>query len=437
MSFRSAYPMALALLTSLAQAQDAEQVFTQALDYTVRVKAQIPTPFIEDEQGVFTGAGFIVSADRKWVLTNGHVVGHSPSTVRVAVYGGEYEEARKIYVDPYVDVAVLELSQELSSANEAMLACDEPVGTGHYVGAFGHPWGLDYTGTQGVISGRTPKFGGELLQTDAPINSGNSGGPLISLTRGDVVGISTASISQEDDQNTNFAVPIAHACRILELLLAEMDPSPPDLPVIFFDRGDPNKTLIVAETYLEPQLLDLRPGDEIVSVFGEKVTNEGQLIHQLRGRLDDARIKVQRSGAHVSLSGRLSPAPRVTERRGVLFSGILFAHSGMRDKSVLGLGHDIMVHSIEQGSEANGNGLYYYDYLQSVNGTRIQSLEHLYRTLAELSDGKTVQLDFIRAGTTEAEGQLFAQVRREIVVSPPEHFGAWPSNVLTNLREAQ
>ena len=94
---------------------------------------------------------------------------------------------------------------------DAELDCESEPGTGHPVGAFGHPWGLDYTGTRGIISGRTAKLGGEMLQTDAPINQGNSGGPLISLLNGKIVGINTAKVNKPRDEDSNLVVPIAQA----------------------------------------------------------------------------------------------------------------------------------------------------------------------------------------------------------------------------------
>ena len=79
---------ALALLASSngpASSEDrAQTIFRNARDYTVRIRTQIVTPFLEDEQGSFEGAGFLVDAERGWVVTNAHVVGQSPSTVRVA-----------------------------------------------------------------------------------------------------------------------------------------------------------------------------------------------------------------------------------------------------------------------------------------------------------------------------------------------------------------
>jgi len=127
------------------------------------------------------GSGFIVSADGI-ILTNAHVVGRSPSRVEVALYGQDFSEATKIYVDPYLDFAIIRVPQgvDTSGIEEPRLECDRIPSVGHPVGAFGHPWRLQFTGTRGIISGVTARFRTELLQTDAPINQGNSGGPLIS-----------------------------------------------------------------------------------------------------------------------------------------------------------------------------------------------------------------------------------------------------------------
>src|SRR5690606_13999228 len=102
--------------------------------------------------------------ERSWIVTNRHVVGESPSHVQVAMKSAPYADAEKVYVDPYIDIAVLRA--DVGADKQARLDCQDMPGTGHPVGAYGHPWGLEYTGTQGVISGRTDKPGTELLQTD-------------------------------------------------------------------------------------------------------------------------------------------------------------------------------------------------------------------------------------------------------------------------------
>src|ERR1044072_7933243 len=73
---------------SAAAHSSAEAVFHDARAYTVRIRTQIVTPFAEDSRGAFEGAGFVVDAERGWVLTNAHVVGQSPSTVTAAFADG-------------------------------------------------------------------------------------------------------------------------------------------------------------------------------------------------------------------------------------------------------------------------------------------------------------------------------------------------------------
>src|SRR5215813_14735412 len=208
-----------------ARAAAGEDVFKTALGYTVQIRATLPVPFSGDRKGSGLGAGFVVDAERGWIMTNAHVVGRSPSRIEVAFYGQDFAEASKVYVDPFLDVAIVRVVDRNATKGiaEPRLECASVPPVGHPVGAFGHPWRLQFTGTRGIVSGVTAKYRTELLQTDAPINQGNSGGPLISLENGRIVGINTAGI--RGAQNTNFAVASKYACRILELLQKGEDPS--------------------------------------------------------------------------------------------------------------------------------------------------------------------------------------------------------------------
>ena len=181
-------------------------MFRGAVAYTVKVRARITNDFIGDQKGSVEGAGFVVDAERGWIMTNAHVVGRSPSVVSIAFKGTPYEAVRKVYVDPYLDIAVLEIEKPKTNKTlvAAPLECDEMPSVGHPVGAFGHPYDLDFTGTRGIISGVTVNT--SEIQTDAAINPGNSGGPLISLKTGRVVGINTASL-ENDFRNTDSAQP--------------------------------------------------------------------------------------------------------------------------------------------------------------------------------------------------------------------------------------
>jgi S1-C subfamily serine protease len=389
-----------------------ERIFEDASEYTVRVKTRIQHAFGDDEAGAFGGTGFIVDVDRGWIVTNRHVVGESPSEVQVALSDTPYQSATKLYVDPFVDIAILET--ELDGGKAANLGCDQSApGTGHPVGAYGHPWGFEYTGTQGVISGRTAKWQQVMLQTDAPINSGNSGGPLISMRSGDVVGVNTSSYAEKSAENTNFAVPIDDVCRILALLKQGKDPSPPNLPVAFFSIED-RDSVVVARVFDQQASVGLQAYDEIVAAGPDlvPVKHTHDLVNALRGNLDDAQLRVIRGQQEVTITADIPP---LRIRRGVEFAGIVMAPFNYKDRSITPAGHDIGVFTIAAGSQASGKDLKWFDLIYKVNGERVTGLEQLFVLLNDLEDGAIATLEFLRVFE---ELHYFGYIQREIRAEP-------------------
>ena len=409
-----------------AYAGNGEDIFKQAPAYTVQIRTVVETSFAEDGQGSSLGAGFVVDAKRGWVMTNAHVAARSPSQVRVAFRGGKYRPATKVYIDPYLDLAILQLGDaQRDSLTEAKLDCSELPAMGHPVGAFGHPWGLFYTGTRGIVSGVTSKMGGEMLQTDAPINGGNSGGPLISLDTGKIVGINTASIARDDDQNTNFATPMKYACRVLQLLQAGRDPSPPRLSTVFLRDLDDLGELVVAETYLDADTIALRPGDLIRGVVDEsgEIHNEGQLVHALRGRLDNVGLEVTRGGREITITGRLNPTGRITERRGVYVSGVLFGPANFRDQRELNLAQPLMVHSVGWGSMGESLEIEKWDVVVRMNGQAVNGLADLYQQFETArKDDRPVVLVLKRWSTKQ--DHVYDYVERTVAIEDLEFIGA-------------
>lgn len=414
------------LVGTATQAATDEDVFKTALKYTVQIRATLPIPFDSDRKGSGLGAGFVVDAERGWIMTNAHVVGRSPSRVEVAFHGRDFMEAAKVYVDPFLDVAIVRLADRAatSGVEAPRLECGSVPPVGHPVGAFGHPWRLQFTGTRGIISGVTARYRTELLQTDAPVNQGNSGGPLISLENGRVVGINTAGI--RGAQNTNFAVAVKYACRILELLQQGKDPSPPDLKLVYFRDVDDRKELRVARSYAGEGMLQLMPGDLIRQVVGVdgRIENETQLLHALRGRLDGARLTVVRSGQEMVVEGAKPPMPRVLEARGVYASGVLFGPVTIRDALEIGA-RGLMVHFVESGSIGESREIEKSDLLEAVDGAPIPDLETLYATLQEAAQsGRRVTLTFRKIAGGDS---LFSYTQRTMPVSDPRMIGPQPA----------
>jgi S1-C subfamily serine protease len=402
-------PLALLLtLTAARGASPGEDVFEAAKRWTVQVRVSVERPFIEDEQGSLGGAGLVVDATRGWILTNAHVATHSYAEVSIVFRGARALPAGRIYVDPYLDLAVLAYDTRALSAPppEPQLECDSVPAVGHPVGAFGHPWGFRFTGTRGIASAVTTRLGPAMLQTDAPVNHGNSGGPLISLESGRVVGINTATINKEDAEGLSFAVPMPYACTILALLRQGLDPSPPANLVDFAGDEDGEQTLMVARSRLPTGSLELQPGDTILAVglSGGELDSETDLVDALRGHMDDVILRISRNGTGTTVRGRWPAAPQIIERHGLWISGALFADAeGITTGHIAGEPR-LMVHHVEPGSPAEAARFSATDLLVSADDRPVTSLAELERLARRAAaEERELSLMFLRLYSDERD----------------------------------
>ena len=421
-------PLVLLLLVATAHAQsEGEDAFREAADWTVQVRTSVSQPFYEDEQSTWSGAGLLVDVSRGWILTNAHVAGYSYGKVSIAFKDGKAVSARRIYVDPHLDLAVLAYDRGRlpPKTSTPTLDCSAMPPVGHPVGAFGHPWGFRFTGTRGITSAVTTRLGTNMLQTDAPINEGNSGGPLISLETGNVVGINTAKIKEESVEGLSFAVPVPYACTIVALMRQGRDPSPPARLVDFAVDENDEQTMIVARSRLPAGTLDLRIGDRILGLQQppRDLVTETDLVDALRGHLDAVTLRVLRDGRQIDVQGRWPRAPLVTERRGVWISGALIAEAEPLTSGLIAGSPALMVHHVSPGSEAESAGLMSYDLLVRADGAPVDSLAALLQRAREANSAKQpLELMLLRL-TSETQDVLFMHERRLLPVEDLQQVG--------------
>lgn len=200
----------------------AAQELTDARRIEVVRRLQQSTVVIQAGRGS-GGSGFVVG-DEGWIVTNAHVVRGS-RRVLVRFGSGDRQRGRVVAYDPSHDLAVVRLEGD-PPVDGLELGDSDAVEVGQTVLAFGSPFGLEGTLTQGIVSARRdlPAIGGGavqgLIQTDAPINPGNSGGPLVDA-KGRVVGVNTAILSRTGGSHgIGFAVPINYVKELLAKLRA-------------------------------------------------------------------------------------------------------------------------------------------------------------------------------------------------------------------------
>ena len=173
----------------------------------------------QERQSSALGSGFIID-EKGLVVTNNHVISDAEDII-VRVNGDKEFKAKVVGADPLSDIAVLQLDTKEKFV-PVKFGDSDKARIGDWVIAIGNPFGLGGTVTSGIISARNRSIGlsryEDYIQTDASINSGNSGGPLFDMD-GDVIGINTAILGRSGSIGIGFSIPSNSAKIVIDQLI--------------------------------------------------------------------------------------------------------------------------------------------------------------------------------------------------------------------------
>ena len=270
------------------------------------------------------GSGVIYHDDGV-IVTNAHVVGDA-ETVEVRFADGSQAEADVVARDPVVDLAVVRTDRNGLPA--ATFAEDEPQ-VGELAVALGSPLGFENTATAGIVSGleRSIPGGGQqlagLIQTDAAISPGNSGGALVGPA-GDIVGINVAYIPPQGGAvSIGFAIPSPLVVDVADQLLANGEVQhaalgitpvtlTPQLAERYGIEAQDGALVLEVQPGGPADTAGIQPGDVIVSFGGDDVHELGDLLTALRSSApgDHVELGVLRDGKDETIEVELGKAPQ-------------------------------------------------------------------------------------------------------------------------------
>ena len=263
-----------------------------------------------------SGSGILFRPDPRrgtLVLTNNHVIAQTEArSITVSLADDRIFTASQVWADPESDVAVLRLEGG-DNLPTAVLGDSDSMRVGQWVLAIGSPFGLNQTVTHGIISARQRgqiSLGSairikDFLQTDAAINPGSSGGPLLNLD-GEVIGVNTAIASNTGgNSGVAFSIPINLAKRVVKQLLEKGSVTRGYLGVqtaTSFEAADAAKLGLdrAQGAWVETVYPDtpaaaagLRPNDVVLAVDDAPIRNENQLINMVSSLPVGRRIRLQ------------------------------------------------------------------------------------------------------------------------------------------------
>ena len=368
------------------------------------------------------GSGFLVDAAGH-VVTNNHVV-EGATKVVVTLEDGRELEARVVGRDPRTDVALLKIEAG-GSLPFLALGDSDKARPGDWVVAVGNPFGLGGTVTAGILSARGRDIGAgpydDFLQVDAPINSGNSGGPLFGVD-GSVLGVNTAIFSPSGGSvGIGFAIP----SNVVKAVVAELEahghmdrgyiglvsqPVTPEMAAAL-NLAHPRGALVAeVEPDAPAARSGLRPGDVITAVNGTAVADPRGLARQVATLHAGGAVAltVQRDGAERTVQLTAAALPDKTAEAGPQAAapeqgrlGLALAPINPAARESLGLAEDVrgaVIAAVRPGSPASEAGLKAGDVVQGVGNRAVASPQEVIQAIQGTAPHRALALRVLRDG---------------------------------------
>ena len=264
------------------------------------------------------GSGFVYDTEGH-VITNQHVV-DGAETVSVKFANGETYSARVVGGDPSTDIAVLDVDAPASELKPLELADSSNVEVGDGVIAIGSPFGLEQTVTTGIVSALHRQISSpnsfsidDAIQTDAAINHGNSGGPLLDMD-GEVIGVNSQIESQSGgNDGVGFAVPSNTVGKIADALIADGSVEHAYLGVAVEDTDSAEGGATLAEVRAGTPAAEagLQSGDVVTELEGESVDSADELRRLVAAKSpgDSIELTIERDGDTQTVEVTLGTRP--------------------------------------------------------------------------------------------------------------------------------
>jgi len=365
------------------------------------------------------GSGFIVDKSG-YILTNFHVV-EKADKINVRLDSGEEYPAKVIGKDEGTDLAVIKIEAKKELA-VAKLGNSDGVTQGDWVLAFGSPFGFEHTVTAGIISATGRNTVGSqwqrFLQTDAAINQGNSGGPLVNMA-GEVIGVSTAIITPTGaNAGVGFALPSNTAANVYNQLVKSGKVTRGAIGIlmqsvdakVLRSLGAADGKGVVVSKITSPDCpaakAGLKQGDIIREIDGRKI-NDSYELSSVVAELSPGKtvnLKYLRDGKEHSTSlviadrGKLIPeesadaTPEGEEETGRVKLGISVQSLTQQQAREFELRADegVIITNVQPGSVAEDAGLIRGDVILEVNRTVVRNPQELRDITTKLKSGTDV-----------------------------------------------